>query len=650
MKFRVLTVLTLLAVVMGVLPVVAQDDADVYPLTIEHQFGSITLESAPERIVAIGYTEQDYYLALGVTPIAVRYWYGDIEDTVRPWAIEYVEGEAPVALDMPFGALNYEAILALQPDLISAVTAGITEDEYHLLSEIAPVLTHSADYPSFGMPWPDATLLIGEVLGKSAEAQTIVEETQGLFDEVVEQNPQFVGKSAAVGYFFEYLGLFTEQDNRGDFFSRLGFALPEEVQELAGTSFYVDLSPERLDLLDQDVLVLASVASVEGGIEQLEADPLFSLLNVVQEGNVIYLVSDMEDAISFNSPLSLAFAIELIVPELQAIFGEAETVASVECEAGFRFFEHEYLGSDATCIPETIERIAVLDLSLLEAVLLRGIEPVATYGYGRDLIIRSNPNINVDVVGMTANTADVGVANAVNLEVLLDSAPDLIIAHTNIALTAELDVFNAIAPTLIFASPLDKGEYRTSIEFVNALLGEDETSSELLGNLDARLADFREQLGDTPASVSLVRLRDVLVLFVTGSFGDNLIHEAGLVRPEQQLVYDMDFVTNENSNLVGFTVTDELLPVIDADYILVWTASQIADVESAARELLPTLESNPLWQTLDAVQNERLFIVGTHWQGFGIFEAHAGLDDLFRYVLGVDPQEVSPNPFLVDAE
>ncbi len=45
-----------------------------------------------------------------------------------------------MVLNMPYGSLDYEAILALQPDLISAVTADITQEEYDLLSQIAPTI------------------------------------------------------------------------------------------------------------------------------------------------------------------------------------------------------------------------------------------------------------------------------------------------------------------------------------------------------------------------------------------------------------------------------------------------------------------------------------------------------------------------------
>ncbi|MDZ7727011.1 MAG: hypothetical protein U5Q44_01765 [Dehalococcoidia bacterium] len=36
----------------------------------------------------------------------------------------------PEVLEMPFGELDYESIAALEPDLISAVYSGITEEEY----------------------------------------------------------------------------------------------------------------------------------------------------------------------------------------------------------------------------------------------------------------------------------------------------------------------------------------------------------------------------------------------------------------------------------------------------------------------------------------------------------------------------------------
>ena len=43
-----------------------------FPVTIEHKYGSTTIEEAPKRIVVAGLREQDSLLALGVVPVARR--------------------------------------------------------------------------------------------------------------------------------------------------------------------------------------------------------------------------------------------------------------------------------------------------------------------------------------------------------------------------------------------------------------------------------------------------------------------------------------------------------------------------------------------------------------------------------------------------
>ena len=40
-----------------------------FPTTIEHRYGSTEIKEAPQRVVSLGYTDQDALLALGVTPV-----------------------------------------------------------------------------------------------------------------------------------------------------------------------------------------------------------------------------------------------------------------------------------------------------------------------------------------------------------------------------------------------------------------------------------------------------------------------------------------------------------------------------------------------------------------------------------------------------
>ena len=290
-----------------------------FPVTIEHKFGSTTITTAPTRVLSLGYSDQDPILALGVVPIAVRYWYGDETDAVFPWARDELGDDAsPEVLNMP--ELNFERIASLRPDVIVGTYSGITAEDYDKLSAIAPTVAQSGDYIDYGMPWQEVTLTIGRALGREERAEELVAEVEDLFAAASDRHPEFAGLTLApvTGESEGQYGFFASGDPRARLFSSLGFRLPEEFDEIAGDQFYGNISAEQLELFDRDVVVFQQIQFLENGRANLDADPFVQQLDAVREGRALYLDQELDDALAFNSVLSLPFALEGLVPQLAA--------------------------------------------------------------------------------------------------------------------------------------------------------------------------------------------------------------------------------------------------------------------------------------------------------------------------------------------
>jgi len=292
---------------------------------IAHKFGVTPIEARPQRVVSIGYSDQDDLLALGVMPVAVRYWFGDTESAIFPWAQPALTGPEPTILNMPWGDLNYEQILLLDPDLIVAVSSGITADEYALLSQIAPTLAQSGEYDDFGMPWQEKTRLIARAVGEADRAETAIAAVERSFADAIAANPAFAGKSVVVITGRNADGayaVFSPQDSRTRYFTDLGFTSPAELTDIIGSSFFASISEERIDLFDRDLIVFTQASYLQNGADTILDDPFLSRLDAMKEGRFVILSEDVDAAFSFSSVLSLPFVNETLVPALAEALGE----------------------------------------------------------------------------------------------------------------------------------------------------------------------------------------------------------------------------------------------------------------------------------------------------------------------------------------
>ena len=112
--------------------------------------------------------------------------------------------------------------------------------------------------------------------------------------------------------------MFTDGDNRGHILTQLGFSIPDEITEIAGDSFYADISAEQVSLLDNDLL---AYIVPEADRPTVEDTPLWQSMTVVQDGRTVWIDEALAGAMGFSSTLSLPYALAALVPQIEAALG-----------------------------------------------------------------------------------------------------------------------------------------------------------------------------------------------------------------------------------------------------------------------------------------------------------------------------------------
>lgn len=291
---------------------------DGFPVTIEHAYGETVIESQPERVATVAWSNQEVPIALGVVPVGMAEvtWGDDDGDGVLPWVedeLEELGAETPVLFDETDG-IDFEAVADTQPDVILAAYSGLTQEEYDTLSKIAPVVA----YPevAWGTSYEDMIRLNSQALGLADEGDALIEELHGEVDAALANHPELADASVLFSYIdpsdFSQIGFYTSLDTRPGFLESLGLPMPTVVaEESDGVQFYTSVSAEQADRF-ADVDVFVTYGDASGSIiPQLQADPLLSQIPAIAEGRIAILEESTPLAASANpSPLSIGWGID----------------------------------------------------------------------------------------------------------------------------------------------------------------------------------------------------------------------------------------------------------------------------------------------------------------------------------------------------
>jgi iron complex transport system substrate-binding protein len=293
-------------------------DKGAFPVTIEHKYGSATIESEPKRVVVAGLREQDSLLALGVVPVATTEWFGKHPGAIFPWAKDKLgSAKVPTVLTNTDG-MEIEKIAAQRPDLILAVYSGMTKKEYDALSKIAPVVAQPKGQVDYGSSWQDEITITGKAVGRSAKATELVKQTEQLIADAAAAHPEFKGKTAANVTDYQGIFVYGPQDVRTRTLEALGFTYPQELRDAFPNEFGGQLSDEKVDAVDVDALVW--FADGDRSVDELKKQGVYAKLDVRKEGrDVFVLLKDrVYEATSFPSVLSMPTLMKELVPRLAA--------------------------------------------------------------------------------------------------------------------------------------------------------------------------------------------------------------------------------------------------------------------------------------------------------------------------------------------
>ncbi|GAA3594545.1 iron-siderophore ABC transporter substrate-binding protein [Kineosporia mesophila] len=288
-----------------------------FPATVATKFGDVKIDAKPARVVALGWSDAETALALGVQPVGASDWLGFGGEGVGPWAQgQYTKAPELIGTMEP----EFEKIAALKPDLILDVRSSGDQKRYDTLSKIAPTVGVPEGGDNYLTTWEQQTTMISEALGVPDEGKKLISDTDAEFTKYADENPDFKGRTITVGSkTSEGYGAYLTGDARVDFVEKLGFENNPTVQKQAGDSFFISVSGENLKQLDADAVLMMPIFI---DAKEITDDALFKAVPAVKAGHdVVIDDTNISNAFSAGTPAATTYALEKVVPLLKTALG-----------------------------------------------------------------------------------------------------------------------------------------------------------------------------------------------------------------------------------------------------------------------------------------------------------------------------------------
>ncbi|ANY08867.1 ABC transporter substrate-binding protein [Pseudonocardia sp. HH130630-07] len=185
-----------------------------FPVTVAHRYGETTVPRAPERIVALNRGDRDVLLALDIVPYGMPDAGPDLPARIADRLAEVRRRTGSPTV--PVEAYTQPSVVdvlpvAPPPDLLLATAGALGREDFDADRAVAPVVGPPPGYGDspppparFGdgdAPWQDSTRLVGRAVGRPAQAERLVLDTEARFADTRARFPALSGVTAACVHF-----------------------------------------------------------------------------------------------------------------------------------------------------------------------------------------------------------------------------------------------------------------------------------------------------------------------------------------------------------------------------------------------------------------------------------------------------------------
>ncbi|QBD83537.1 iron-siderophore ABC transporter substrate-binding protein [Ktedonosporobacter rubrisoli] len=250
---------------------------------VKHAMGQTMVPDHPQRVVVLDTGELDDTLALGITPV------GAVTALQDGDYLSYLKGKLGSITNVgTIAQPNLEKIASLHPDLILSNKVRHASI-YPQLSQIAPTVFAE----NIGTTWKDNLKLYAEALGKTQEANTLLQHyNQRLAELKQKMGPRLAQTHVSIVRVLpDRIRLYMGASFIGTILRDAG--LPRPPAQDQDKKFAQEVTYENIQTMDGDVIFIMNYGNSKDKMQDLMNQPQWKQLNAVKNGKVFTVADDV---------------------------------------------------------------------------------------------------------------------------------------------------------------------------------------------------------------------------------------------------------------------------------------------------------------------------------------------------------------------